>query len=334
MTSATLERALLDYERHRLHERNRSLRTWAGEKPGLRQLLDHMGEHTHDGGYVHNADRICEIGESCIASWWANLNVADSTRGTRLSQARTFLRYCAQRQWIAKDPTWMLDAPQLNPEPRERLDATELLEMLESAPYPADRIVLALAMNLAVRAGEIRRLTLRNVNLVEGTIRVVVDKTHEVDDMPISADLDVELRRWLTHYHGSCPDLDGDSPLVPAQYVSGVDGVPRYRPRPVGEPEDVVKRALRRLGRADHKEGVHTVRRSMARLYFDMIEAEETFDSAMLATMTLLHHDRPETTLRYIGRDRMKLARDRVLKGRPFVSRLAQPAVTHLRSVQ
>jgi hypothetical protein len=95
----------------------------------------------------------------------------------------------------------------------------------------------------------------------------------------------------------------------------------------------VVKRALAKLGWEDVKgEGIHTVRRSVARIFFDAAEAEESFHEALLGTMRLLHHDRAETTLRYIGVDRQTLARDRFLRGRPFLTRLAHVPPT-LRAV-
>jgi hypothetical protein len=64
----------------------------------------------------------------------------------------------------------------------------------------------------------------------------------------------------------------------------------------------------------------------VARLFFDAVldeEGEQKFDEALLGTMRLLHHDRAETTLRYIGVDRQTRARDRFLQGRPFLTRLA-----------
>jgi hypothetical protein len=122
---------------------------------------------------------------------------------------------------------------------------------------------------------------------------------------------------------------------VPSQHV-GAQGV-TYRPdRSIGEPEDVVKRALAKIGWDDVKgEGIHTVRRSVARLFFDAVladEGDEKFDEALLGCMRLLHHDRAETTLRYIGIDRQTLARDRFLKGRPFLTRIAGTPI--LRAVQ
>lgn len=312
-SSATLERALVDYERHRIHEQHRSLRTWAGEKPGLRQFVDYCA-----GQGVTTTGR---VNHDLVAGWWRQLEVQDSTKGTRLHQLRSFLRFCARMQWMAQDPSWRLSAPKVHREEADRLDADQLLRLLDAAAYPTDRMTLALAMNLAVRAGEIKRITVGHVDLDQLTVKVIVDKTHEIDLMPISDDLAWELGRWLDHYAAVVGNLSPDLPLVPGQYVSGMGG-PQYKPTPVGDPEDAVKRALRHAD-LDATGGIHLIRRSMARLYFDLIEAEESTDSALLATMTLLHHNKTETTLRYIGKDRQKEGRDRVIKGRPFLTRMA-----------
>jgi integrase len=181
-------------------------------------------------------------------------------------------------------------------------------------------------MNLAVRGGEIKRMRWRDVHWTDQTIRVFVDKTNDVDDMPITQDLMNELAIWLANV-GHPRDSDF---LICSQHIAP-SGTVTYRPgQSIAEPYEPVKYALTQFGWDDVKqEGVHTVRRSMARLYFDMVEDGETFDSALLATMTLLHHTRPETTLTYIGRDRATLARDRILRGRPFLtSMVKRPELT------
>lgn len=312
-SSATLERALTDYERHRIHEKKRSLRTWAGEKPGLLQFVDHCQRNG-----VTVAGR---VDSDLVASWWGQLELADSTKGTRLHQLRSFLRFCARMQWMEQDPSWRLAAPKVHTEEADRLDADELLRLLDAAAYPTDRITLALAMNLACRAGEIKRITVGHVDLDALTLKLIVDKTHEIDSMPISDDLAWELDRWLTHYESVVGTLSPDMPLVPGQYVSGMGG-PQYKATPVGEPENAVKRALGAAG-LDAEGGIHLIRRSMARLYFELIEADESTDSALLHTMTLLHHTRTETTLKYIGKNKRKEDRDRVIRGRPFLTRMA-----------
>lgn len=326
----TLGDALAAFENWRLREADYSHKTWAGEKPGLLAFTDFM----HELG----VDHVHEITEDYASAWFAGIKarLSPATVPTRLHQLRTFLRYCERQQWLVQDPTRFLRAVRPAPEQRDRLDADELLALLDGSG-PRDRILLALAANLALRGGEIRRLRVKDVDFEDGVILVRVDKTNENDAMPIGPDLEHELREWLFLYRAACPQVTPESYLVPAQYLSTINAVATYRPhRPIGEPYETVKRALERIGWEHTKqEGVHTLRRSVARLFFDMIEEEETYDSALLATMSLLHHNRPETTLRYIGRDRVVMARDRIMR-RPFLTRLSEPATapTQLRSVK
>ncbi len=319
--------ALIRYERWRIQEAKFSPKTWAGEKPGLLGFIDTI--HNAGIGSMHNVE------PDLVSAWWTSLDYQESTMATRLSQLRSFLGYCVNRGWIESDPSVLLRANKPVAEVREHLAPAELLALIEATVYPRDRILVALAVNLALRGGEIARLRIKDLNLEAGTLIVRPDKTHsDPDPMPITADLDAELRRWLHHYQHRAA-VAPDSYLVPAQHVEPNTGRITYRTtRPTAQPYEVVKKGLTKLGWETVKgEGVHTCRRSVARIYFDMVEADESFDSALLATMTLLHHERPETTLRYIGRDRLVMARDAKLRGRPFLTRLAGN-VTPLRAVR
>lgn len=318
--------AVESYGHWRLGSGGASLNTWRGERPGLEAFAVQF-----TGVDVRN------LTPDHIEVWWESLaELAPSTRGTRLHQLRSFLLYCQRRGWLGSDPTSLLSAPRVQPVPRERLDADGLLSLLEVARTPRDRVLLALGLNLAVRGGEIKRIKLCDVNLDAGTVLVRIEKTSEFDYMPITSDLDAELRRWLLHYRSVCAQLDQQAYLVPSQHVNPLQNRVTYRPTQVcAQPYEVVKRALTDVGWENVKqEGVHTLRRSVARVYFDMAESESSFDSAVLATMTLLHHTRPETTLKYIGVDRHVQARDKVMKGKPFLTRLASSPLPAVRSIR
>lgn len=318
-----LDVALREYQTWRTGDAEYSHATWRGEMPGLLYFVDFC---------IDNEISTVRAVTPEIASKWKQslTHLQETTRATRLSQLRGFMGYCVKRGWIEADPTVLLRVPRPAPAPRERLDAQELLALIDSADYPQHRIILALAANLALRQSEIKSLALRDVDLDTGTLRVTVHKTREQtepDDMPISTELEAELRRWLHHYGQHC-NLTNGMLLVPSQHVTPQTGKITYRTnRSISEPEDVVKRALAKMGWEDVKgEGIHTVRRSVARIFFDAVideAGEGHFDEAVLGTMRLLHHDRPETTLRYIGVDRQTQARDKFLRGRPFLTRLA-----------
>jgi integrase len=289
--------------------------TWSGESPGLYQFVDWCGNRG-----IHYPSQVTP---HVAALYWAEAKgrLAESTRVTRIAQLRSFFRWMELHRVIDSNPTLVLKARKPMPPDRTRLTPETLLRLIEAAEYPQHRIVIALAANLALRGSEIRELRIRDLDLDNGLLTVRVLKTREIDKMPINTDLRVELDRWLEVYQQT-PGLTPYSRLVPSQNV----GLGRivYRPdRPIAEPYAIVQRALDRIGWDRSQEGVHTIRRSVARIAFDAMEAETSFDDALLGVMRLLHHDRAETTLRYIGVDRQTQARDRFFARRPFLTRLA-----------
>lgn len=317
-TGPSLHAAVRLYGQHRVA--NYALATWVGEAPGLLAFADNCA--------VAGVERFEELGTDLLDDWWASTKCTyvEATSDTRLHQLRAFLGWARKKGWLVDDPTVFIRAIRPAPKLRERLDARGLLDLVDAADFPQHRIILALCANLGVRQAELKRLLIRDVDLDDGTIAVRVTKTSDTppDPMPITEELDGELRRWLAHYRAAVP-VTLLSHLVPAQHV-GKQGVTYHPGRTISEPEDVVKRALGRLGWTEEEtkgEGIHLVRRSLARIFFDAAEAEASYNEALLGTMRLLHHDRSETTLRYIGVDRQTLARDRFLRGRPFLTRLA-----------
>jgi integrase len=306
--------ALQHYHHYRTTQGRFSPKTWMHEKSGLLAFADKMGaDRTLDSLTVEDLD-----------DWWAWLEVAESTRKTRLSQLRSFLTYCREmRGWLDHDPTLMLRVGKTMPAQWRRLTAEELLSLLDVTADPWERIILALAMNLACRGSELAELRVRDVNLAADEISVRVDKTEQADVMPVTVELAAELQRWLAAYRLVCPDLTRDSYLIPSRFFQPSNNRVYYRHlQPYKTPHRVVQAALGRLGwESSLREGVHTVRRSVARLFFDMVSAEGGESEAILQTMALLHHVEPRTTLRYIGYDRQVEARNATLKGKRFLTR-------------
>jgi integrase len=319
--------ALAYYGQWRLGAGGYSVKTWEGELPTLRGFCSRMPLAIED------------MNAAWVEQWWAETaGLAQDTRVTRLGQVRAFLRYCRERGWLTGDPTALINAKAAPVRERDRLDADELLALLELAKYPLHRAFLALAMNLGLRGSEVARLRISDVDLDGGTILVRIEKTNDEHRMPITLELHNELVRWLRHYQATCDLLTRDSLLVPSQHVSG--NTITYRPdRKISEPYEIVKRYLAELGWDTVKqEGVHTIRRSVARLLFDSMSiavdgtllGKAAEDSALLATMTFLHHSRPETTLRYIGKNHLRDALDTRLRGKAFLSALGTTNVRRL----
>lgn len=223
------------------------------------------------------------------------------------------------------------------PRERQRVPASEFGRLLDAAEHPQERIVVALGLYLFLRQSEIKALRVGDVDLHHGEVMVQVIKTKESDRMPISAELDAELRRWLTWYadHVDRP-LKHTDRLAPAKarpvFVKGLsraDNLERARrvtlldpTRPVSEPEHIVQRALARYGlpvRDDSGrslfEGVHTLRRSGARALFDQLK-DDGYDYAIRTVQAMLHHKSITTTEAYLGVTADKKKRDEILKGK------------------
>lgn len=255
-----------------------------------------------------------------------------STFNATRAHLSAFFYFCRQKGWVLTDPMTGIDNKRLADREWRRLSVTELTYMIDNARYPRDRIALAVAANTALRASEIFGLRLRDVDLDDGIIDAKIYKTRQEDKLPITKDLDAELRRWFEHYQSEFPGqpLPGDWRLVPGQYYQhwGSENgrkvtVGEVRLRPTLVPANqsrIVHRGLEALGWQDLKgEGFHTIRRSVARLFFDS-QVAKGYDGALQATKALLHHKHASQTEHYIGVTNERRHRDVQLKGQPFLS--------------
>lgn len=263
-----------------------------------------------------------------------------------LSRYDTFFAFCRRRGWIKGDPLVEIGRLPVTRRERLRLSAAELMRLQDHAQHPRDRAVLAVACNTALRASEISDLRLRDVDLDGGWLHVRITKSHLEDQMPITLELDHELRAWLTWYgeHVAVPP-GPDAHLFPAKAPGrwrtarpgDVDGTVSanglvYEPGPlrpnqqINKPAEIVKRALRAAGyEIGPGEGLHTIRRSLARAYFER-ESEKGNDVALRATAALLHHSSTQVTEHYLGLNHEKVRRDRSLRGQSFLGALAADA--------
>lgn len=238
------------------------------------------------------------------------------------------------------------------PDPRRdflRLTADELSACLDACDHPRDRVLLAAAMNTGLRSSEIIALQLQHFDLSHGEIYTTIFKGKVSDYVPITADLDTELRRWLTFYEAECGPFNSSTghyfmfPAKRPDYFTGkiVDGKRQQDIGPLkptskmSQPQLVAIKALKAIGYSDEaleREGLHTFRRSVARIYFDLA-AQESYSNALEETAALLHHKSMRTTELYLGLDAGKHRRDGRLKGKPFISAMTSKTdnVTPLR---
>ncbi len=260
--------------------------------------------------------------------------VQNSTHNYYRSRLNTFCIFALKRGWLKTD---LLDEVDILKEPvrlRQRPDAAGLNDMIDAASCDRDRALISTLIHTALRRNEVLSLRVRDVDLGTGSIYVYISKSAVEDHMPITATLDLELRRWLRSYAVDLGrPLGLDDHMFPARQTRGY----RWRTEPTGErvqyrapdtwatirpmahPERVVKAALAATGRPTLNEGTHTLRRAAARAMFDQYSANG-YDSALRVVSAWLHHKNSTTTERYLGLDVERKRRDDWLRGGDFLA--------------
>lgn len=235
---------------------------------------------------------------------------------------------------------------------RQQPSPNLLLQLLDQAECAMHRAYLAVAINTACRASEITGIRVGDIDFAAGEVFVTVVKTQEEDEMPLTADLERELRVWLVEYAATLGrPLRADDYLFPARsgnviarnYLDPNTGTRilertpyTYHPeRPVTRTEKIVKHALAAVGLPTRYEGTHTLRRAVARAYFDSMTNEIGYDAALRTVSALLHHASMSTTERYLGLSSERARRDQMLRGKPFLTAMvSQENVVPLRRTQ
>jgi integrase len=182
-----------------------------------------------------------------------------------------------------------------------------------------------------------------DVRLASGFFKVTTSKRSQTDRMPITADLDTELRRWFAAYEQDAgrPLRDSDflfpgisAPLFDHYETQVGSGRVLLRTERQVIPEvamgiqrsvDVVHRALKAAGLPTRYEGTHTIRRAVARAYFDSLRNSVGRDNALREVSALLHHSNSAMTERYLGLSAERDARDDAMRGKPFLSAMLTP---------
>lgn len=234
---------------------------------------------------------------------------------------------------------------------RRRVPASQFGELLDAVDHPRDRMVIALGLYLMLRQSEIADLRVGDVDLSSGEVAVRIFKTRDSDVMPISSELDRELRAWLTFYAEKCGPLKHDWYLVPAKDLGPINrneaGKVVRLPltdvicptRKMVKVERVVQRGLAGIGWPTHDEqgkplrtGAHTLRASSARALFDEL-VSQGYDGALRTVQAFLHHANGTMTERYLGLEIDRSQRNKKFNGSPLLPSQAAENVVPLRSV-
>lgn len=295
-----------------------------------RKLLTHVGNI-----YVHN------ITPQHMDGYFAarqGAGVAPGTLNFERNGLQSLFAYATHRRYLKSGMNPLAHRRPFREIKRNRvrIPAHEFGRLLDMATHPRDRIVVAMGLYLFLRKSEIKLIQMTDLDLDRGEVYVRIPKSSKSDPMPICAELDAELRRWLTWYANQIDrNLRPDDYLVPAKsqplFLPGVSPSENYRvsrnnvrldpSRPVRRPELAVQRALERFGvplrdesGKSNREGVHTLRRSGARALFD-VKVSEGYDGAIRLVQAMLHHSSVTTTERYLGIELDRRRRDTEIRG-------------------
>lgn len=254
---------------------------------------------------------------------------------SRIKQLMTYMR---ARGWLRHDVMAHVHPMKREHRLRQQPTADVMWRMLDATPDRRDRALLATACNTGLRASEIAALRVGDVNLERLSLRVRISKSSTEDDMPITSDLDTELTSWLDYYAQRCLD-DLDRLLQPSDYLFPARRGPLFRwrtlpdgtreqfqdpsnldpLRPVQKLHRIAQQALWRVGLPTTHEGIHTIRRGVARAYFDRLVSEDGYDGALRVVSAFLHHSNVSTTETYLGLSSERKKRDETLRGRSLL---------------
>ncbi|MDX3260677.1 tyrosine-type recombinase/integrase [Streptomyces sp. MI02-2A] len=326
----------------------------------LPRLAEHLGNPTFEDltpeqvrDFFYGTGGIMDIHVTRVKGQSLRAAVGPTTHNHYRSRLAVFFSFCrstgtAQRGDYLKfvDPLPEMKRKRMQPAP------SVLLSLLDQAECAMHRAYLATAVNTACRASELQSLKVGDVNFSRSELFVTVVKTKEEDDMPLTADLERELRVWFEEYADLLGrPLEDDDYLFPARSGNQIkthyfdeklgcrvyERTPLvYHPdRPVERTEKIVKAALEKLGLPTRYEGTHTLRRAVARAYFDQLSEEVGYDAALRTVSALLHHRNMSTTERYLGLSTETKRRDQTMKGRAFLTGMVtQSNVVPLRAAK
>ena len=150
--------------------------------------------------------------------------VQPSSHNYYLARLKSFFAYCTQRGLTRVDLLAYVPPSREARRTRQQPSPEIFWAMLDTAGDPRDRALIATALNTGLRANEIAKLKVGDVDLDTLTLRAWISKSKVEDDMPVTSDLTAELSSWLAYYARSIErPLLGNDHLFPA--ATG----PRYR---------------------------------------------------------------------------------------------------------
>jgi integrase len=290
----------------------------------LRRVLTHVG-NIPMRNLTHQHMEDVFYGPKGIATTQKSVNSFNNSRG----MAAIFFRWARAEGLMQEDPMRNITARRKEHRERLRLTPEQMIAAIESCDYPRDRAAIAIAANTGMRASSIAALRVSDVDLEAGTIKYYNVKSRRERVLPITVDLDRELRRWFLYYRAECGPLAPGWYLVPARtfrwdgYAGGETQAQRSTLRPTDpwkRPSDLVHKVLGHLGVDGKGEGIHTFRRSSGRAVYEAaLEAGDP--RAIHLAQAFLDHEQASTTQAYIGTNFEQEKLHQIMRGKAFLTR-------------
>lgn len=256
----------------------------------------------------------------------------DAAMSLFTSRVKGFMQHCVDEGWLRTTlmPQTMKKRKRKPPRRNWLILTPEQLHHCLTDANPRDRAIIACAMNTGLRTNEMQGMTYGDVNFDTGRIFTHITKGDKTVDTRITEDLEIELRRWIAFYRDHIGgEIPLDAYLFPAwsrPYFKGSERghVQHLEPyNRIQHPERIAKDALRRIGVPEekmHREGMHTFRRSAARMVFDYFSKEAGYSNTLEWVSKWLNHALTETTEGYLNISAPDMALDKRLIGKPFIS--------------
>lgn len=118
-------------------------------------------------------DAVDELTVEQVYLWWASIaHLSDATRRAHLSAVRQFVAHLRTIGVIDHDPTATITPPRLHHAPPVTITAVEAIRFLACIGNLRDRTAAALMLGCGLRAGDVARLDVDHIDLVQRIARV------------------------------------------------------------------------------------------------------------------------------------------------------------------
>lgn len=271
-----------------------------------------------------------QVDHMCIARHFARLGGKQGNRNGHIESLNAFLGW-AQTVGYLRPPftkeSLMRGYKIRKPQREEKIyvAASRFAEAFKAADQasPRHRALLALVVYTLARQSEISALKLGDLDLDSRELSVYRQKRNRRTLVGLVPELADEMRTWLAIYAETtgCDSAEAmvrDHPdwyLVPTIPRGATWGKGVVPTSPSGSLERHSQRILSLLGYQNLTgEGMHTWRRSGARAMFLHLRDTLGFDGALVRVQTMLDHEMPQMTLKYIGMEQEREALNEWLK--------------------